>query len=90
MTDAALAFDPLFPFANLSRRQEQMVKLLWELHEQDASARMSGLEIKQRIGLSAGRNINDVIAVARVKLRRIGWDIESKLGPGGGYRIVKF
>jgi predicted transcriptional regulator len=91
LSEPAPARDPLFPFANLSRRQEQVVALLWELRERSETARMSGMEIRQRLGMrsNSGGNLNVITSVARIKLRRIGWDIDSKLGPRGGYRLMR-
>jgi len=68
----------------LSRRQEDVVALLWQAHQQDPSAFITGTQISLTLNIKDARRH---VAPARIKLRRLGWEIESGRK---GFRLVEW
>jgi hypothetical protein len=70
-----------------SRRQARIVEVLWAQYCQDRWVLVSGQELRLRTGIARpGADI----PMARIKLRRQGWDLESHNGRNGGYRLVRW
>jgi len=70
-----------------SRRQQRIVEVLWVQHCQDPQTLVSGQELGLRTGI---RRPGPDVPMARIKLRRMGWDIESHNGRNGGFRLVRW
>jgi len=75
-----------FSSAGLSRNEERIVEVLWQTHQRDPSVRLHHNVLAKMANVASLGEINRM----RVKLRRIGWDLEGKMGRNGGYRLVPF
>jgi len=66
-------------------RQREIVTVLWFEHEFNPERPVSARELGVALDTSPG--INRHIAPLRIKLRRLGWEIESSRR---GYRLVEW
>lgn len=66
----------------LSVNQERLFDALLRSYLHDPFALVPGYTIRPLLG-------SNRLAVLRVKLRRVGWDIVSKNGKHGGYRLAR-
>jgi hypothetical protein len=67
----------------LSPLQERLLQVLTESYLADPRHLVPGRDIDRLTG-------SNRVQVLRVKLRRIGWNIVSRNGIRGGYRLARF
>lgn len=67
---------------HLSFKQEALLDALLGQYARDRFVLVPGYAIRPLLA-------SNRLAVLRVKLRRVGWDIISHSGKGGGYRLAK-